>query len=115
MPANRLRFPNSETFCTSAVHFASDFGGTPAGGHRGDGQGSAQTVRVEVSDPGRGFRPRERAWLTAPRDWPAPARAKASDACRLYGPPDEAGSDQLLWRRESGFELVIRRMPAASG
>jgi len=124
---------------------------------------AAQTIRVEVSDPGQGFQHRDRApelsledksglwmldkiadrwgvvrdgathvwfetdlpaagsdpptdppWMTAPRDWPAPARAVASDVSRLYGPPDDAGPDQLLWRRDAGFELVIRRTPAAA-
>jgi len=123
---------------------------------------AAQTVRVEVSDPGQGFRHRDRAselsledksglwmldkiadrwgvvrdgathvwfetdlpaggsdrpanppWSTGARDWPAPALAMASDVSRLYGPPDDAGPDQLLWRRVGGFELVIRRGPAA--
>jgi len=46
---------------------------------------------------------------TSLQDWPPEAQEAAEQLERLYGPPDEADGDRMLWRRGTASELSLRR------
>ncbi len=48
-------------------------------------------------------------WFEAIRGWGAEARDGALDIAKLYGPPDEFGSEGLTWRRHPAHELTLRQ------